>query len=100
MFDADTAMDLAMLANDRLAALCKKYPKRFAGLASFAPHSPKRAAKEMERAVNELGLNGFMINSHTNGEYLDDPKFWPILEAAEALDRVHLHPPARRLRHA
>src|SRR5678815_2436782 len=72
MFDADTAMALAMLANDRLAALCRKYPPRFAGLASFAPHSPKRAAKEMERAIHELGLNGFMINSHTHGEYLDD----------------------------
>ncbi|WEK47752.1 MAG: amidohydrolase family protein [Candidatus Andeanibacterium colombiense] len=95
MFDADTAMELAMLANDRLAEICRKYPTRFAGLASFAPHSPKRAAKEMERAVTELGLNGFMINSHTNGEYLDDPKFWPILEAAEALDRcIYIHPRA------
>ncbi|HTM95340.1 MAG TPA: amidohydrolase family protein [Croceibacterium sp.] len=95
MFDADTAHELAMVANDRLAALCRKYPTRFAGLASFAPHSPKRAAKEMERAVNELKLNGFMINSHTNGEYLDDPKFWPILEAAEALDRcIYIHPRA------
>ena len=95
MFDADTAHELAMLANDRLAALCKKYPTRFAGLASFAPHSPKRAAKEMERCVHEHGLNGFMVNSHTYGEYLDDPKFWPILEAAEALDRcIYIHPRA------
>ena len=67
MFDADTAHELAMLANDRLADLCRKYPTRFAGLASFAPHSPKRAAQEMERAVNQLGLNGFMVNSHTYG---------------------------------
>ncbi len=95
MFDADTAMELAIVANDRLAALCRKYPTRFAGLASFAPHSPKRAVKEMERAVGELGLNGFMINSHTYDEYLDDPKFWPILEAAEALDRcIYIHPRA------
>src|SRR5690606_26014624 len=65
MFDADTAHELAMLANDRLAALCGKYPTRFAGLASFAPHSPKRAAQEMERCVHEHGLNGFMVNSHT-----------------------------------
>ena len=56
MFDADTAMELAILSNDVLAGLCKKYPLRFASLASFAPHSPKRAAKEMERAINELGL--------------------------------------------
>ncbi len=95
MFDADTATDLAALANDRLAEVCQKRPDRFAGLASFAPHSPKRAAKEMERAINDLKLNGFIVNSHTNGEYLDDPKYWPVLEAAEALDAcIYIHPRA------
>jgi 2,3-dihydroxybenzoate decarboxylase/5-carboxyvanillate decarboxylase len=88
-------MELAILAHDILAGVCKKYPTRFASLASFAPHSPKRAAREMERAVNQLGMNGFMVNSHTYDEYLDDPKFWPILEAAEALDRcLYIHPRA------
>ena len=95
MFDADTATDLATLANDRLAEVCRKRPDRFAGLASFAPHSPKRAAKEMERAINDLKLNGFIVNSHTHGEYLDDPKYYPILEAAEALNAcIYIHPRA------
>ena len=93
MFDADTATDLAALSNDRLAEICHRHPTRFAGLASFAPHSPKRAAKEMERAMTELKLNGFIVNSHTYDEYLDDPKFWPILEAAEALNGcLYIHP--------
>jgi 2,3-dihydroxybenzoate decarboxylase/5-carboxyvanillate decarboxylase len=93
LFDADTATELATLANDRLAAVIARHPRRFAGLASFAPHSPKRAVLEMERAVHKLGLNGFMVNSHTNNEYLDDPKYWPVLEAAEALDRcIYIHP--------
>jgi 5-carboxyvanillate decarboxylase len=36
-----------------------------------------------------------MVNSHTNNEYLDNPKYWPILEAAEALDRcLYIHPRA------
>jgi 2,3-dihydroxybenzoate decarboxylase/5-carboxyvanillate decarboxylase len=49
----------------------------------------------MERAINTLKLNGFILNSHTNGEYLDDPKYWPILEAAEALDAcIYIHPRA------
>ncbi len=95
MFDADTATELAALANDKLAAVVKKHPKRFAGIASFAPQSPKRAAKEMERAINKLKLNGFVVNSHTNNEYLDYPKFFPILEAAEALDAcIYIHPRA------
>jgi 5-carboxyvanillate decarboxylase len=93
MFDADTACDLATLANDRLAAVIRRHPTRFAGLATFAPQAPRRAVREMERAIRELKLNGFILNSHTNNEYLDDPKYWPILEAAEALDRcIYIHP--------
>jgi 2,3-dihydroxybenzoate decarboxylase/5-carboxyvanillate decarboxylase len=95
MFDADTATELAVLANDRLAEVCRRHPTRFAGLASFAPQAPKRAAKEMERAIRTLKLNGFILNSHTNGEYLDDPKYWPVLEAAEALEAcIYIHPRA------
>lgn len=95
MFDADTACDLARLANDRLAEVIARHPTRFAGLASFAPQSPRRAAREMERSIRELKLNGFILNSHTNDEYLDDPKYWPILEAAEALDAcLYIHPRA------
>lgn len=93
MFDADTATELASLANDRLAEIIARHPTRFAGLATFAPQSPKRAVREMERAVRDLKLNGFIVNSHTNDEYLDDPKYWPILECAEALDRcIYIHP--------
>jgi 2,3-dihydroxybenzoate decarboxylase/5-carboxyvanillate decarboxylase len=95
MFDADTATELAALANDRLAETIARHPTRFAGLAAVAPQSPKRAAREMERAINTLKLNGFVINSHTNDEYLDDPKFFPLLEAAEALDAcIYIHPRA------
>jgi 2,3-dihydroxybenzoate decarboxylase/5-carboxyvanillate decarboxylase len=93
MFDADTAVELAALANDRLAEVIERHPGRFAGLASLAPHSPKRSVREMDRAINDLKLNGFIVNSHTYGEYLDDPKFWPLLEAAEALGTcIYIHP--------
>ena len=95
LFDADTATEFATLANDRLAALIGKHPGRLVGLATMAPHAPKRAVKEIERAINQLKFNGFMINSHTNNEYLDNPKYWPILEAAEALDYpLYIHPRA------
>jgi len=93
LFKPDKAAALATLANDRLAEIVRAAPQRFGGLASFAPQDPNAAAREMERAVNQLGLNGFIVNSHTDNEYLDDPKFWPILEAAEALDRpIYIHP--------
>ena len=93
MFDADTATNLATVANDRLAEVIKKHPTRFTGLASFAPQDPKRAAKEIDRAMNQLNLNGLIVNSHTNAEYLDDKKFWPIFEAATASKAaIYIHP--------
>ena len=95
MFDEDRCNALAIDTNDQLAAAISRHPTRFAGLACMAPQSPKAAAQEMERAITKLGLNGFIINSHTNDLYLDDPGFAPILEAAEALDRpIYLHPRA------
>ena len=93
MFDPDTATGIAATANDRLAEVIKRHPDRFAGLASFAPQDPKRAAKEIDRAINRLGLNGLIINSHTNGEYLDNRKYWPIFEAAAAAGAaIYIHP--------
>ena len=95
MFDADTATDLAALSNDRMAEIIARHPGRFAGLGSFAPQSPKRAAKEIDRVMSELKLNGLVVNSHTNGDYFDDYRFWPILEAAEAHDAtIYIHPRA------
>lgn len=93
LLDPDGGTALAASANDLLAETVKKHPMRYAGLASFAPQDPKRAAKEIERAITQLKLNGLIVNSHTNGEYLDDPKFWPIFEAATALNAaIYIHP--------
>ena len=87
------AIALASLANDQLSEAVRKHPTRFAGLAAVAPQDPERAALEIERGVRKLGLCGVIINSHTHGEYLDDPKFSPIFEAAETLDvPLYLHP--------
>jgi 5-carboxyvanillate decarboxylase len=93
VFDADTAVNLARSSNDLLADAVRRYPERFAGLAAIAPQNPSAAAKELERGVRTLGLKGAIVNSHTGGEYLDDPKFWDIFAAAEALDvPVYVHP--------
>jgi len=91
--DAERGTELAAIANDRLAEACRSHPKRFAGLAAIAPQDPEAAAAELERAVHQLDLRGAIINSNVAGEYLDDPKFSPIFEAAVALNvPVYLHP--------
>jgi 2,3-dihydroxybenzoate decarboxylase len=92
-FDVATANSLARLANDRLADTIKAHPARFAGLATFAPQDPATAVKELQRAAHELELNGALVNSHTNGEYLDETKYWPIFEALESLGLpLYIHP--------
>lgn len=93
VFDPDTAVALAANSNDQLAEAVRAHPDRLAGLAAVAPQDPARAAKEIERAVGSLGLKGIVVNSHTKGEYLDDQKFWEILEAAEASEApLYIHP--------
>ena len=100
IFDGHTATALAISSNDQLAEAIRKHPDRYSGLAAIAPQNPGGAAQELERAVRKLGLKGAIINSHTHGEHLDDPKFWDIFAAAEALDvPVYLHPstPSRHM---
>ncbi len=93
MFKPDEACSLAIDSNDQLAAAIRRHPNRFAGLAAFAPHAPEAAAKEIERGVKQLGLKGALVNSHTQGRYMDDAFFWPIFEACEALDvPLYIHP--------
>ena len=95
VFDAATANALAASANDELAEAIRRYPTRYVGLAAAAPQDPKTAAKEIERGVSKLGLKGVIMNSHTMGERLDDPKFWDIFAAAESLDvPIYIHPQA------
>lgn len=91
--DAATAVTFARLANDQLADAVRRHPTRFVGMIAVAPQDPAAAAKEIERGVNQLGMHSVIINSHTQGEYLSDPKFWEIFAAAEAMGvPIYLHP--------
>jgi predicted TIM-barrel fold metal-dependent hydrolase len=82
---AEAAVSWAHRANDRLYAAIQRHPTRFAGFAA--------GADELERAVTELGFKGAMINSLTEGPFLDDRRYWPIFERAQALDvPIYLHP--------
>jgi predicted TIM-barrel fold metal-dependent hydrolase len=87
------AIRLAREFNSALSAIVRERPARFAGLGTVAPQDPKAAAEEVERIMGPLGLNGIMIYSHTNGHYLDEPQFAPLLDATEAHRApIYLHP--------
>jgi predicted TIM-barrel fold metal-dependent hydrolase len=89
----EEGVQLARKANDQLAAAIAAHPDRFAGFASLPMTEPEAAADELERAVRSLGLKGAMIFGTTNGRFLDDPAFLPVLQRAAALSvPIYLHP--------
>ena len=93
IFDSKEGAAMAIEVNNQITEIVQRNPSRFVALAAIAPQNPNAAAKELERAVEKLGMKGAVINSHTKNEYLDNEKFWPILEAAEALNvPIYLHP--------
>ncbi len=92
VFTGDEAKALTTDANDRLAAACRDHPDRFIGMTAIAPSDPAWSAREIQRG-HDLGFKAVILNGHVGGEYTDDEKYWPIFEAAEALDTpVYLHP--------
>ena len=92
-------------ANDQLAAAVRAHPGRFAGFATLPTADPHAAADELERATAELGFVGALVNSTlgSNGAFLDDARFEPLLDRFERLDvPLYLHPapPSAALREA
>jgi 5-carboxyvanillate decarboxylase len=93
VFDAATGAALARQSNDILVDAIARHPTRFAGLAAIAPQDPSAAVAELTRVAKLPGIKGYIVNSHTHGEYLDLPKYWQIFEAAESLGLpLYLHP--------
>src|SRR5689334_16777598 len=90
---ADVAVDFSRRVNDRLAALIKAHPTRFAGFAALPTSLPDAAADELDRCVTALGFKGAMLHGLANGIWLDDKRMWPIFARAEKLDvPIYLHP--------
>ncbi len=89
--DAAVAIKLAQQANDLLATKVHRRRDRYAGFAQLAMQDP--AADELEPSVRDLGFVGAMVNGHTNGIYLDDPRYEPFWERMQALDvPLYIHP--------
>jgi 2,3-dihydroxybenzoate decarboxylase len=90
---SNTATGIMQRANDVLAQAVHANPTRLGGLIAVMPQNIGDAVKEIERGAKKLKLNGAIINSTTHNEYLDDPKYLPILEALVEHDlSLYLHP--------
>ena len=91
--DASVGAAIATIQNDEIARLTRENPDRFAGIAALPMHAPEKAAGELRRAVEKLGMRGAMIGSNICGRNLDDPRFEPLWATAAELDALILvHP--------
>ena len=89
----DLALELARFQNDRLSEMAKKYPDRFAAMATLPLQVPEEALRELGRAVHELGLRGVEIGSHVGRWELGHEVFWPVYESLEKLGMpILIHP--------
>jgi predicted TIM-barrel fold metal-dependent hydrolase len=86
--------ELARLANDGMAELVRKYPKRFpAFVASLPMNDPKGLLREARRAINDLGAVGVQVFTNVLGAPLTAPATLPLFELMAKLDRpIWMHP--------
>jgi len=73
----------ARIANDGMAEICARWPKKFPAFVATLPmNNVPEALNEMDRAIGTLGARGIEIKTNVNGRPLDDPEFFPVFERA------------------
>jgi aminocarboxymuconate-semialdehyde decarboxylase len=92
--EGELAKNLARVANDSMAELCAKHPKRFPTFAAAVSlHDVESAIVEADRAIKTLGAGGIQIFTNIAGHPLDEPRFAPLFAAMAAHDMpIWLHP--------
>lgn len=101
-FSENPANETSMVrdANDRLSERIGRNPDRYTGLATLPMRNPEEAAAELERCISKLGYVGAVVNGSTDGQFLDHPRFEPLLATAELLGApiyIHPAPPAKNI---
>ena len=95
---ANQALELHQALNDHTAQACREFPRHYAGIGTVPLQSPRLAVQELERCMDQLGLQGVQIGSHiqlADGQHwnLDAPELFPFFEAAADLGAAILvHP--------
>lgn len=90
---AHEATEAARFANDYLAKVLRNHPDRFRGFAALPMQDPEAAVRELRRSVEELSFCGALINDHTQGYYLDHPRYEELWSALEELQvPLYIHP--------
>ena len=87
------ALELHQALNDHMAETCRAFSRNFAALGTVPLQSPRLAVQELERCMDQLGLQGVQIGSHVNDWNLDAPELFEFFQAASDLGAAILvHP--------
>jgi uncharacterized protein len=86
--------ELARVANDALAEVCRDHPDRFpAFIASLPMNNVDASLDEIDRAIVQLGARGIQVFTNVAGKPLSAPEFRPIFQKMAAHDLpVFVHP--------
>src|SRR3546814_6498261 len=79
---SNQALELHRALNDHMAETLRAHPRHYAGIGTVPMQSPRLAVQELERCIDQLGLQGVQIGSHIGGWNLDAPELFPFFEAA------------------
>ena len=92
--DPKWAVDYAKLANDEMAEMVLRYPDRFAaGVASLPMIDTDAAAKELDRAIQGLGLKGIQLLTSVNGRPFNLQEWMVLFEKMSNYNLpVWIHP--------
>jgi uncharacterized protein len=94
-YEGESALTMARVANDAIAAICRKYPRRFIGFFTLPSCDVNASLNELERCVHQLGLKGFGCFANLNGKALDREELFPVYERlAKYKLPVYIHPTA------
>jgi predicted TIM-barrel fold metal-dependent hydrolase len=81
----DYAAALCRAYNDWVSETYLKRDPRFKAMALIPMQDPPEAAKELRRAVTELGMVGAMLPSNGLPQPLGSKTYWPVYEEANRL---------------
>jgi aminocarboxymuconate-semialdehyde decarboxylase len=91
--DPDFARNLTRRINEEYARLIEDHPDRFGAFAALPGDSAEDMITEARYALDELHLDGVMLNSNTSGRYLGEDWAEPLLaELAHREVPVFIHP--------
>jgi aminocarboxymuconate-semialdehyde decarboxylase len=89
----EVGVEAARALNDGIAEYVGRHKDRLLALGGVPMQDGNEAAKELDRAVKQLGFKGVEILTNVNGKELSDPAFAPFWKKAEELDAlVMIHP--------